>query len=345
MIKIYTELEEIKNIGNSNLFPLLEVLIFESETTISSYYSISEEYQDADVLILPYFYDYLVRIKKQELYKKFLRLSIQDNKPLWIAMGGDLPLKLNHKNVHVFKMADFKSKILNQNYIMPVFIGDPIYRFYNDNFEVQSKSEVPKIGYVGHAKNGFVKSLRTIYIYLNYNFKIIFGKIISDFSPLYFSSHIRFKYLKIFEKSTLLNCNFIYRDRYKAGAKTKLEIDNATTDFYQNIKDTQYTFCIRGGGNFSVRLYETMAMGRIPIQIDTDCVLPLEDIIDWQSHILIIKEEDIANADAIIQKFHKSFTELAFQNFQFKVRQFWKDNLTRENYFIQFHNFYLSQKS
>jgi hypothetical protein len=340
VLKIYTKLKTIEDNGKSSLFPLLDILIDKDINNLSAFYSLTEEIKNADILILPYFYDFLIKEKKTEIFNNLLKLSIKERKPFWIAIGSDLPLTINYKNVYVFKMTGFKSKLQPRNFIMPVFIGDPISRFYDEVFETQPKSKIPKIGYVGHAKSGLVKYLRTIYIYLNYNFKVFLGKIISDYSPLYYSSHIRYRYLKSLEKSSKLNCNFLYRDKYKAGAKTKLEKEKATTDFYENIRNTQYTFCIRGGGNFSVRLYETMAMGRIPIQIDTDCILPLEDVLDWKSHILIIPEKDIYKADLLICNFHNSCTDLEFKNFQLKVRNFWKNNLTREKYFIHIHNIF-----
>ena len=70
---------------------------------------------------------------------------------------------------------------------MPVFIADPIAKFYDNQFTTIAFSEMPKIGYVGHAKAGFIKFLRTVYIYLNYNSKVFFKQIVSDYSPLYFS--------------------------------------------------------------------------------------------------------------------------------------------------------------
>ena len=64
-------------------------------------------------------------------------------------------------------------------------------------------------------------------------------------------------------------------------------------EFYENMVSSDYIVCVRGGGNFSVRLYETLAMGRIPIFINTDCLLPLNKSIDWKKHVVWIEREDI----------------------------------------------------
>ena len=51
-----------------------------------------------------------------------------------------------------------------------------------------------------------------------------------------------------------------------------------------------FILCCRGAGNWSIRFYETLCAGRIPVLLDTDVVLPKEDKIDWDS--VIIKDVD-----------------------------------------------------
>jgi len=72
-------------------------------------------------------------------------------------------------------------------------------------------------------------------------------------------------------------------------------------EFYSNIIENKYTFCMRGVGNFSYRFYESLCFGRVPIVIDTDTILPLENIIDWDKHIIFINHNDIEQLPYIIQ--------------------------------------------
>ena len=99
-----------------------------------------------------------------------------------------------------------------------------------------------------------------------------------------------------------------------------------------------YTFCIRGVGNFSVRFYETLAMGRIPVLIDTDCKLPLEEEINWQEHACIIKEKDIKQLPKLVAQYHNNLSEADFEAIQISNRNLWKHNLERIAYFKQIHN-------
>jgi hypothetical protein len=95
-----------------------------------------------------------------------------------------------------------------------------------------------------------------------------------DFEPFFISAHRRYDLLKNLEGLSIQNkvfdTNFIYRDGYRAKAKTELDRKTTTQEYYENIKQSTHILCVRGTGNFSVRYWETIMMGRIPIVIDTD---------------------------------------------------------------------------
>ena len=50
-----------------------------------------------------------------------------------------------------------------------------------------------------------------------------------------------------------------------------------------------FSLCPRGKGNYSLRFYETLRAGRIPVLLDTEMVLPCEDRIDWHDAIVCKK--------------------------------------------------------
>ena len=130
----------------------------------------------------------------------------------------------------------------------------------------------------------------------------------------------------------MIETDFIYRKQYKAGAKTESDRIKSTFEFFKNIESNPYTFCLRGVGNFSVRLYETLAMGRIPVVVDTDFRLPLDQSIDWSKHCLIFKEKDLEQG---LIDFHKRITPEAFAEMQIGNRKLWMEYLAREGYFSQ----------
>ncbi|MBT8375892.1 MAG: glycosyltransferase family 47 protein, partial [Bacteroidia bacterium] len=164
----------------------------------------------------------------------------------------------------------------------------------------------------------------------------------ADYQPFFPSSIIRYKYLSKFIKSNVIHTDFILRESYRAGANTEEYKRKSTKEFYTNIEQNSYTLCIRGAGNFSVRFYETLAVGRIPVLIDTDCPLPLNDSIDWNVHCLILKDSDIQSIEQKLLYFHNSFNHEEFDGLQKSNRLLWENKLTRHGYFKIVHDLFLN---
>lgn len=91
--------------------------------------------------------------------------------------------------------------------------------------------------------------------------------------------------------------------------------------------------CIRGGGNFSVRFYEALAMGRIPILIDTDSSLPLSDVIQWKDHVVWVPYKDRNRVDTILIDFHNRLKKEEFEDLQLRNRKLWEDYLRYGSFF------------
>lgn len=102
--------------------------------------------------------------------------------------------------------------------------------------------------------------------------------------------------------------------------KTKEQVVN---EFYMNMKNNLFNLCLRGGGNFSYRLYETMMMGRIPVIVDTDIVLPYENIIDWDKHCVIVK-----NHFDIVEKIKEFYNKNNVVTIQKNNRKIWEEYLS-----------------
>ena len=101
-----------------------------------------------------------------------------------------------------------------------------------------------------------------------------------------------------------LNKNFVFRQGFWAPEIQNKEI--ARKQFVDNLREGLFGICIRGNGNFSYRLYETLALGRIPIIINSDLKLPLEKHIDWKNVAITIEESQLIDLEIIINDFIKN---------------------------------------
>ena len=82
------------------------------------------------------------------------------------------------------------------------------------------------------------------------------------------------------------------------------------------------------GGEFSYRLYEILAAGRIPIFVNTRCVLPFEDEIVWRQHCVWIEENQISRAGEILAEFHSGLSAERFGAIQGANRRLWESRLS-----------------
>ena len=65
-------------------------------------------------------------------------------------------------------------------------------------------------------------------------------------------------------------------------------------EYFDTINNNAFTVCSRGAGNYSIRFYETLRSGRIPVLLDSDMVLPFEEDIDLPDEIIgYITENDL----------------------------------------------------
>ncbi|MEG9328942.1 hypothetical protein V6B16_13435 [Salinimicrobium catena] len=190
------------------------------------------------------------------------------------------------------------------------------------------------MGFVGHA-GGYKKFFTEFFSYSTENIRsIALGRLDHDFQWFFPSTYRRGKTLNHLRESNSLDTDFILRNRYRAGAKNE-EVRAATErEFFTNIFQNLYTFCMRGTGNFSIRLYETLACGRIPVIVQTNGRFPLPWL-KWEDHCVITSSERI---EQDLLEFHQKLSEDELVQFQNRNRKFWQKYLTREGFFIEIHN-------
>jgi hypothetical protein len=117
--------------------------------------------------------------------------------------------------------------------------------------------------------------------------------------------------------------NFIIRNSFWGGEVWGKDVRK---EYIDNSINSDFVLCIRGAGNFSYRLYETMSLGRIPLVIDTDIDLPFEDFISYEDKILKIKLEDINSIEEKIINYWNNI--LDYEKLQSDIIDFWKSHLS-----------------
>lgn len=328
MLKIYTDQQFIKAENRRCIFPLLFDLCYTKNEYLLKQYELMDQMEEADIVIVPIDISEYYQKKQQKWLFDYIDKAIALQKKVWVYTAGDYGLSID-KRVYTFRLSGFDSKLDPNTFILPSFIDDPCSIIQKKNHPIVKKP-LPKIGFVGHASNSWTKWIKEVLVFLLHNYKRFVKVLFTDFQPFYPSSVKRYKLLSLLQKNNQIDANFIFRNQYRAGVKTVEDKKKTTLDFLKNIEENPYTFCLRGSGNYSVRLYETLAMGRIPFVIDTDFRLPLDGIINWEQHCIIVSDKNICKG---LIDFHQKISEEDFQKMQVNNRNLWLRFLNREAYF------------
>ena len=131
-----------------------------------------------------------------------------------------------------------------------------------------------------------------------------------------------------------VDCHFIRRTFYWAGTTSRFHHNaqgqvSVRREFLDNLLDSDYTLCIRGAGNYSYRFSEALAAGRIPLFVNTRCVLPFENEIDWRKHCVWVEESELPNIAKILLDFHARLNDDQFRALQQANRRLWEERLER----------------
>ena len=328
MIKIYTDSSFIKPQFRKIIFPLLFDLCYINNKNLLQLYQIVNSIEEADIVVVPIDIAYFFKNKNQQWFFDFIKKGNTASKPVWVYSAGDFGISLN-ADVSVFRLGGFRSKLSDDTFVLPSFINDPL-TYLKKEFTPIPKKTITRIGFVGHADGSSTKWCKEFLIYLRHNLKRMIKHSYYDYQAFYPSSIKRYQFLKTLQNNKQIETDFIFRNKYRAGVKSEEEITNTTLELFENIYNNPYVFCLRGGGNFSVRLYETIAMGRIPVVIDTDFRLPLNTIIPWEKHCVIVSKKNFIKE---LIEFNKNISKSDFEKMQKNNRDLWLNYLNRESYF------------
>ncbi len=303
-------------------------------------YQYEPDIQKTDLYLLTYQWPYYVNQGKISQALQEYEIARANHKPMVVFSSGDYPANAPFdENVILFESAGYRSTPdLLFHTTEPSYIEDYLEVYGGGELKLRSNQAEPMIGFCGLASTSpiqtFFRKLRLKLQQIQYQQ----GRLKWE-PPPFETSSFRTKVLRQFENQPGIKTNYLLRKRYRAGVTEDKSLHHpAKVEFVNNILNSDYTVCMRGGGNFSVRFYETLCLGRIPIFIDTDCLLPFQDEIDYKSYFPWIDVKDLPYAPEIVRDFHASLSEDDFVDLQKACRKLWEDHMTPDGFHWDFVN-------
>jgi hypothetical protein len=283
---------------------------------------IVKDAQSADYLCLPHNFNYIK--SNIEYLHSFVELAEKYSKKILIFFPGDSDEEVHVPNAIIFRNSEYGYKKKDNEIIMPAYAVD-LGRKYR--LLERKKEGILVVGFCGWATYASFREW-TSYIFFN-----LIQSLIGESAKkkgLYF----RRAAISVLKKSADIKTNFIIRSSYSGNAKT-LAADPtvARAEYVDTIKNSDFTLAPKGDGNFSVRFYEALSLGRIPLMIDTDCVLPLDLDIDYKEYLPSVPHREIGKLPAVVKDFYEKIPAEEYLARQKELRRLFDEYLRIDSFF------------
>lgn len=274
--------------------------IFDSILNVENEFQSSIE--DSDYCLLPYYGIHNQPYNIVKYYEEDIKTILKYKKKILFFYGGDFnsPFNISDKIGIVFRNSGFYSEKTSNVFGCPTFNLDMFKNEY-----LRKNLSISFCGYPYSSEEGIAK---------NSKYEGIRNKILKEL--------VNWKY-----------SDFILTESWSNNYTSK----SSRLAFFNNLNKNLYGLCVRGGGNFSFRLGEVFMMGRIPILIDTECILPFENEISYDKNTIRITKENsnnFNNIKKVIENYHNSHTENELLEIQRQNRIIWERYFTPYNSYM-----------
>jgi hypothetical protein len=281
------------------------------------------------------------------LENEFAHSQIQSardhGKPILIFYRSDLDRTISWpEHAIAFRFAFYSDTRDKREFAQPCWSRDLLASHCDGTLQVRSKCSVPKIGFCGYApplaspwNRQKVKDIAKYSLYRLGLLKKYRGRI---------AHALRATAISHLQHSKLVKTDFILRPGFAFNQWGVLQPggtpQNAVkqrSEFVQNFLDNDYALCVRGLANCSIRCYEALSLGRIPVFINSQCVLPYDFKVDWKKYFVWVEEHDLKNIAQRVHEFHERLSESDFMELQHQCRRLYEEWISPEGFFRNIH--------
>lgn len=296
--------------------------------------------EDADVCLLPMIWNYYLDHHQMKLAKDLARMAQKAGKEIIVWSEGDYGVSVPIENAVVFQYSITRSRRARREYALAPTFDDNVAIYLDGKPCFRHKTERPVIGFCGQAASAPIKQMAWKLNNLAHWGRYRVNLEQYEPPPVWSPVALRSKVLELLSQSPLVETNFIIRKRYRGGVVTAQEqadpYNAVKKAFIDNLNTSDYIVCVRGTGNWSKRLYETLNWGRIPVFIDTDCVLPYDFAVDWKKYCVWIERHEVPFVAQKVADFHAALSPHDFLDLQQACRNLWQERLSIDGFFVHF---------
>lgn len=288
--------------------------------------------EEADFFAVPYEYfevlhcapEYLkgVYALAKSVRKKVLLFDYTD----YVERKTELP-----EHAILFRVSVYRHHKKNNEIVMPYFVED-VGRAYG--ILPKEKGGTPSVGYCGQSSfSSVVRRCRATAKWCLSYFLLLLR---FDTEPSVHRRGIfwRMSALKMLRRAGAITCDFIDRQFYSLHWKSG-NFDPAVVrrEYVENLRAADLALCVRGDANASQRFYEALSASRVPLFLDTDCVLPLEEVIDYDRIMLRVPWRELATLPERVRAWFETESAASFLERERRAREVYEKYLRLDRFF------------
>lgn len=284
---------------------------------------------DADFLLIPHEFR---KVNSEAAYlARLTERSARYGRPIVAVNYGDAPCAVDLPGSISFVSSAYRHSIRANERIMPAYAEDLLA---GGTLAVRPKGPEPVVGFCGwsdykNLKNALGTWMGDAIVELR-AILASEGRIRTEKKGLTF----RRAALRSLERAPGIRTNFLIRKSYSGHVETiSLPPEQARTEYIQNMRDCDLALVVKGDGNYSYRFYEALSLGRIPLFIDTDTPLPLEEQIDYESFLIRVDHTEIGRLGRLVRERWASFTPDDVERRQYAARAAFAEKLRPDRFF------------
>ncbi|MEO7799698.1 MAG: exostosin family protein [Opitutaceae bacterium] len=242
----------------------------------------------------------------------------------------------------VFRFSIYSDRRNPNEFSVPTFSQDFLAMHHQGQLRVREKSQVPSVGFCGYAPplgcRLSKKSLLEVARYAAYRTGALKNRreLIAH-AP-------RVQAIRALRRTPGVDARFILRDQFAFNRWGVLQPGGTPEtaaqqrrEFVENLDTTDYTLCARGLANCSIRFYEAISLGRIPIFVNTHCVLPYDWLVDWKEACVWVEEGDLGRIGRKLRELHAKLSPEEFAAKQRLARELFERWICPEGFFGELH--------
>jgi len=266
---------------------------------------------NSDAVLVPYDLSYWY---KNKVYITYLK-SLAEKKKLIILNTGDFISKIKNFDNTIYLRPFLNPGEHSPNTIIIPYEIEPMFTAITSN----PKFNISFMGYFPR-----IISTRLFYTLKN-----------SFWHPVKGNGSIVRKLMARKIKKTNLPLTLVKRNSFSGWKRdNSTNTLNRRTEFFNSIRDSRYIICPRGDGNQSLRFYETLSAGRVPILIDTKIKLPLEDRLNYSEITITLNLYDSIDIwRKEILDFESLYKGTKFKKLSQEISEFYDQNLSMYNFY------------